>query len=231
MRQKVLFYMTWAAAVATAASVLVSCEQNGPDAEPGNGTSETVQLAAPVPQVTDKTGESFTVSWEAVENADYYSVSINGTETSTSQTSKVIEAEEGETYTVKVRATTTSDQYTDSEWSDELVYTFESWLTFDYETLEAGQYRIIIKGTDVVECYFAPLAESGGWSDEDIIWLLTGKDSDMMRLSDDVVAEINSAAGYSFTHKADFSGYSSCQFIVYGINGSGEAKLIRKPVE
>lgn len=207
---------------------LASCEK------PAVGNTETedteaVRLEAPVISVESKAGDSFTVVWEPVDNADYYSISVNGSEKPTSQTRSEIAAVEGESYTVKVKATSTSDKYADSEWSEELTYTFESWFTFKYEETAPGSYEVYIKGTDVVECYFMLLAEAAGWADEDILWLLTeSKDGYKTKLSDDIVEQINSEDGYTFTHTADISGYSGVQIIVLGVNSNGEFKLIRE---
>ncbi len=100
-------------------ALLASCEKDpepGPEPEPE--PSEPTQLATPSLSVEDQTNTSFTVSWKAVANADSYTYTLNGgAEETTTATSVEFTSLTAGDYTVKVKATTEDENYTDSEWA------------------------------------------------------------------------------------------------------------------
>lgn len=108
---KRIFY--FAAAAFAACAVMVSCEKE-------NEGPTSRALAAPVLTV-ETTENSFTVSWEAVANAENYSyVFQNEAEETTSETSVTFSDLENGTYTVKVKANAPagSEEYTDSKYAE-----------------------------------------------------------------------------------------------------------------
>ncbi len=108
---KRIFYFATAAFAACA--MLVSCEKD-------NQSTTSRALAAPVLTV-ETTENSFTVSWEAVANAENYSyVFQNEAEETTSETSVTFSDLENGTYTVKVKANAPagSEEYTDSKYAE-----------------------------------------------------------------------------------------------------------------
>ena len=100
-------------------ALLASCEKDpepGPEPEPE--PSEPTQLATPSLSVEDQTNTSFTVTWKAVANADSYTYTLNGgAEETTTATSVEFTSLTAGDYTVKVKATTEDENYTDSEWA------------------------------------------------------------------------------------------------------------------
>lgn len=102
-------------------ALLASCEKDpepGPGPEPEPEPSEPTQLATPSLSVEDQTNTSFTVSWKAVANADSYTYTLNGgAEETTTATSVEFTSLTAGDYTVKVKATTEDENYTDSEWA------------------------------------------------------------------------------------------------------------------
>lgn len=102
-------------------ALLASCEkepQGGDDPTPDPEPSEPTQLATPSLSVEDQTNTSFTVTWKAVTNADSYTYTLNGgaEETTTSTSVEFTSLAAGD-YTVKVKATSEDENYTDSEWA------------------------------------------------------------------------------------------------------------------
>ena len=102
-------------------ALLASCEKDpepGPGPKPEPEPSEPTQLATPSLSVEDQTNTSFTVTWKAVANADSYTYTLNGgAEETTSATSVEFTSLTAGDYTVKVKATTEDENYTDSEWA------------------------------------------------------------------------------------------------------------------
>lgn len=102
-------------------ALLASCEKDpepGPGPEPEPEPSEPTQLATPSLSVEDQTNTSFTVTWKAVANADSYTYTLNGgAEETTTATSVEFTSLTAGDYTVKVKATTEDENYTDSEWA------------------------------------------------------------------------------------------------------------------
>lgn len=98
-------------------ALLASCEKD-PEPGPGPEPSEPTQLATPSLSVEDQTNTSFTVTWKAVANADSYTYTLNGgAEETTTATSVEFTSLTAGDYTVKVKATTEDENYTDSEWA------------------------------------------------------------------------------------------------------------------
>lgn len=124
------FYLV---ALGTAALAMTfACTKNEDGKEPGGG--DPVQLAKPVLKSTT-TATSFTITWDAVENAGGYMVKYNDTETPVTECTFTQDVEPG-SYVVAVKATTADpEKYTDSEYA-EITVTVEnggsdSWIDGD----------------------------------------------------------------------------------------------------
>lgn len=124
------FYLV---ALGTAALAMTfACSKNEDGKEPGGG--DPVQLAKPVLKSTT-TETSFTITWDAVENAGGYMVKFNGTESPITECTFTQEVEAG-SYEVEVKATTADpEKYTDSEYAKITV------------TVEAGSGSGVTDGT------------------------------------------------------------------------------------
>ena len=80
---------------------------------------EPDQLAAPVLSITEQDMTSFTVAWEAVENAASYKYALNdGQELTTEELSVSFPDLTPGEYTVRVMAVATDPNFKDSAWSD-----------------------------------------------------------------------------------------------------------------
>ena len=104
---------------------LVACEDNGSsNNNPDSGTQEPdtdpVQLIAPVISLNQSTG---VISWNAVDNANYYEVYENGKVAvrNTSTTYTITKTAVG-TYNYTVKALSISEAYTESEFSNTVTY-------------------------------------------------------------------------------------------------------------
>lgn len=106
------FYLV---ALGTAALAMTfACTKNEGNGEPGG---DPVQLSTPVLKSTT-TATSFTITWDAVENAGGYMVKFNGTETPITECTFTQDVEAG-SYVVAVKATTADpEKYTDSEYAE-----------------------------------------------------------------------------------------------------------------
>ena len=92
------------------AFALTSCDKDE--------SSDSTKLAAPVLSVTEQTSNGFTVSWQTVENAAGYAYVLdNEAEKSTNATSVTFTDLEPGTYTVKVKATSGSAEFSDSNYA------------------------------------------------------------------------------------------------------------------
>ncbi len=92
------------------AFALTSCDKDE--------SSDSTKLAAPVLSVTEQTSNGFTVSWQTVENAAGYAyVFEKEAEKSTNATSVTFTDLEPGTYTVKVKATSGSAEFSDSNYA------------------------------------------------------------------------------------------------------------------
>lgn len=163
-----------ATAILAVAAIASSCEKGNA----GDGqTGEPAILDTPVLSIEDQTTTSFTVTWEAVENADSYICTINdGAEQKTSGTSvKFSGLAEGE-YTVKVKATSGDERYADSGWASCEVtlagtFTLDVYLSDKYASY--GQYRynsiwFTAKGSDITAASYTCYTYREGFSDEDM---------------------------------------------------------------
>ena len=115
------------------AFALTSCDKNEDNDAPSS------KLATPVLNITEQLSDGFTVSWQAVEHAAGYSyVFGNEAEKSTNVTSVSFSGLEPGTYTVKVKATAGSAEWSDSDYAsisatieegdpttDEMTFTFD----------------------------------------------------------------------------------------------------------
>lgn len=92
------------------AFALTSCDKDE--------SSDSTKLAAPVLSVTEQTSNGFTVSWQTVENAAGYAYVLdNEAEKSTNATSVTFTDLEPGTHTVKVKATSGSAEFSDSNYA------------------------------------------------------------------------------------------------------------------
>lgn len=97
--------------------------------------SNPEQLAAPSLSLTEQTENSFTVSWNAVQNAAGYSYALQDeAEQSTTETSVSFSGLEPGSYTLKVKATSNTEEWTDSDYSEiSVTLTETERLTFSFE--------------------------------------------------------------------------------------------------
>ena len=94
------------------AFALTSCDKNEDNDTPSS------KLATPVLNITEQLSDGFTVSWQAVENASGYSYVFGSeAEKSTTATSVSFTDLEPGTYTVKVKATAGSAEWSDSDYA------------------------------------------------------------------------------------------------------------------
>lgn len=91
----------------------ISCEQPEPAPVPAT------KLEAPAITLESKTDSSFTISWEAVENAGCYSVDFMGDITDTESLEAGYSGlESGQTYEISVKAVPADlEKYTESDWT------------------------------------------------------------------------------------------------------------------
>ncbi|HIZ86867.1 MAG TPA: hypothetical protein IAC03_01735 [Candidatus Coprenecus pullistercoris] len=107
-----------------AVAALWACEPEEP--EQNQGQQENLKLETPKLTVTPFGEMSFTVSWDAVEHADYYTYRINGTGERTTEETQVsyTDLSAGE-YLVEVRAEANEgSRYRNSAWGS-VTYTLE----------------------------------------------------------------------------------------------------------
>lgn len=131
-------------AVVVSLSVLSSCEKNaGDDNQAGENTLQTPNL-----KVVGQTSESFTVTWDIVDNALYYVYRVNGgEESSTSQPSVSFSDLEVGTYVVEVKARPAPNSgWNDSEWAS---LTVELVLGEDWFLIE----NVYLKDDDMYNYY------------------------------------------------------------------------------
>ncbi len=93
---------------------LVACEQEKPTPNPAQPT----QLGTPALTVQSSDYTSFTVAWTAVENATGYTYQVdNNDSVNTTKTEITVNDLTAGTYTFKVQATSTSEEFSASEWA------------------------------------------------------------------------------------------------------------------
>lgn len=98
--------------IAAAAISFAACGEDTPD-EPVNKPTPGGKLETPAPKATEVAETEFTISWEAVANADSYTVNLKGKNYTTAETSYKFENMNAGEYTVRVKAT--GEGYKDSE--------------------------------------------------------------------------------------------------------------------
>lgn len=194
-------------AVLAAMFAFASCE---PTPDPGpEPTPETKKLATPELTVT-KTPTSFTVSWNAVVNAQQYMVNMGGKNYNTTECEYTFENLNAGTYTVRVQATATGYEASDAakevveitgatevDWFEQTL----SKITEPVEVTDAYGDTFFVngwdgflyswKGTDVADI------KAGIFSTEQIEGMGA---SDLKEYLDpagqDIVSAVNSAEGY-----------------------------------
>lgn len=97
--------------IAAAAISFAACGDNGEEPTPGPGNGS--KLETPAPEVAETGDTWFTISWEAVANADSYSLNLKGKNFTTTETSYKFENYNAGEYTVRVKAT--GEGYKDSD--------------------------------------------------------------------------------------------------------------------
>ncbi len=190
--------------IAAAAISFAACGEDTPDEPvnkptPGNGT----KLETPAPEVAETGDTWFTISWEAVANADSYTVNCKGKNYTTAETSYKFENMNAGEYTVRVKAT--GEGYKDSDFGSVSVTLtgatsvnwFESTVAPAEENAEEGYgpYNAVAftwKGTGVTSLSY------GLYTSENLLGVddKTIKDA-LTAVNADTVAAVNSAEGLS----------------------------------
>ena len=104
--------------IAAAAISFAACGEDTPD-EPVNKPTPDGKLETPVLEATEVAETSFTIAWEAVANADSYTVNLKGKNYTTAETSYKFENMNAGEYTVRVKAT--GEGYKDSDFGQVVV--------------------------------------------------------------------------------------------------------------
>ena len=183
-----------------AAALFAACGETPetPD-QPGGGN--TGKLETPAPTAAETGDTWFTISWEAIANADSYTVNFKGKNYTTTETTYKLENLNAGEYTVRVKAV--GKGYKDSDFGTVIVTltgaTSVDWFTASAKPAELNEeegyapynaIEISWKGTGVATLaygvYYADNLE--GVSDSDIKNALT-------EVSAETVAKVNSADG------------------------------------
>ena len=188
--------------IAAAAISFAACGEDTPD-EPVNKPTPDGKLETPVLEATEVAETSFTIAWEAVANADSYTVNLKGKNYTTAETSYKFENMNAGEYTVRVKAT--GEGYKDSDFGQVVVTLtgatsvtwFESSVAPAKENAEEGYgpYNAVEftwKGTGVKSLSY------GLYTSENLIGVddKTIKDA-LTAVNADTVAAVNSADGLS----------------------------------
>lgn len=107
-------------AIILSALMIISC---------GKQETNPVMLETPVANISNSTETSFTVSWEAVENAAYYLYIFNSSTQGTTDENSIefTGLTEGEKYTFIIKAVAEKESvYQDSKWSTLIEYTLQA---------------------------------------------------------------------------------------------------------
>lgn len=104
--------------IAAAAISFAACGEDTPDG-PVNPTPNGSKLETPTPEATEVAETEFTIAWEAVANADSYTVNLKGKNYTTAETSYKFENMNAGEYTVRVKAT--GEGYKDSDFGQVVV--------------------------------------------------------------------------------------------------------------
>ena len=188
--------------IAAAAISFAACGEDTPDG-PVNPTPNGSKLETPAPEATEVAETEFTIAWEAVANADSYTVNLKGKNYTTAETSYKFENMNAGEYTVRVKAT--GEGYKDSDFGQVVVTLtgaisvdwFESTITPAPENPEKGYgpYNAVAftwKGTGVKSLSYGLYVSEGlmGVGDDTIKDALTA-------IGAEDLAVVNSAEGLS----------------------------------
>lgn len=188
--------------IAAAAISFAACGEDTPDG-PVNPTPNGSKLETPAPEATEVAETSFTIAWEAVANADSYTVNLKGKNYTTAETSYKFENMNAGEYTVRVKAT--GEGYKDSDFGQIVVTLtgatsvdwFESTIAPAEENPEKGYgpYNAVAftwKGTGVKSLSYGLYVSEGlmGVGDDTIKDALTA-------IGAEDLAVVNSAEGLS----------------------------------
>lgn len=188
--------------IAAAAISFAACGEDTPDG-PVNPTPNGSKLETPAPEATEVAETEFTIAWEAIANADSYTVNLKGKNYTTAETSYKFENMNAGEYTVRVKAT--GEGYKDSDFGQVVVTLtgatsvtwFESSVAPAEENPEKGYgpYNAVAftwKGTGVKSLSYGLYVSEGlmGVDDETIKDALTA-------IGAEDLAVVNSAEGLS----------------------------------
>ena len=185
-----------------AAALFAACGETPETPEqPGGGTAGN-KLETPAP--TAEAGDTFfTVSWEAIANADSYTLNLKGKNYTTAETSYKFENLNAGDYTVRVKAT--GEGYKDSDFGTVTVTltgaTEVNWFTVTAQPAAVNEEKgygpynaidFVWKGTDVKSLAYGLYYADNliGVADKDIKAALT-------EVGADVVAAVNSEEGFA----------------------------------
>ena len=189
--------------IAAAALSFAACSET-PDEPNGDGPVNTgSKLETPAPVVAETGDTWFTISWEAVANADSYTLMIKGKSFNTAETSYKFENYNAGDYTVRVKAI--GEGYKDSDFGSvnvtltgaTSVNWFESTVAPAEENAEEGYgpYNAVAftwKGTGVKSLSY------GLYISENLIGVAENTIKDALTAVDtDTLADVNSADGFS----------------------------------
>ena len=188
--------------IAAAAISFAACGEDTPDG-PVNPTPNGSKLETPAPEATEVAETEFTIAWEAIANADSYTVNLKGKNYTTAETSYKFENMNAGEYTVRVKAT--GEGYKDSDFGQVVVTLtgatsvtwFESSVAPAEENPEKGYgpYNAVEftwKGTGVKSLSYGLYVSEGlmGVDDKTI-------QDDLTAVPDNKLAVVNSAEGFS----------------------------------
>lgn len=125
----------------------------------GKQETNPVMLETPVANISNSTDTSFTVSWEAVENAAYYLYIFNSSTQGTTDENSIefTGLTEGEKYTFIIKAVAEKESvYQDSKWSTLIEYTLQAEDPDDNEDPDDP----VVRDPEVGDYYFS----DGTWS-------------------------------------------------------------------
>ena len=184
-----------------AAALFAACGEETPE-EPNKPTPGGNKLETPAP--TAEAGDTFfTVSWEAIANADSYTLNLKGKNYTTAETSYKFENLNAGEYTVRVKAT--GEGYKDSDFGTVTVTltgaTEVNWFTVTAQPAAVNEEKgygpynaidFVWKGTDVKSLAYGLYYADNliGVADKDIKAALT-------EVGADVVAAVNSEEGFA----------------------------------
>ena len=213
--------------IAAAAISFAACGEETPEEPIDKPTPGGSKLETPAPEVTETGDTWFTISWEAVANADSYSLILGQNKTfKTTETSYKFEKLNAGDYTVRVKAI--GEGYKDSDFGKVNVSltgaTSVSWFESSVKTAEEnlekgyGPYNAVEftwKGTGVTSLSYGLYISEGlvGVSDKDI------KDA-LKAVNAETLAAVNSADGFSTVY-GPINGDTTYTVCLLVTNGEG----------